>query len=60
MDRVKQFVGLVVALLFILLLSWAGNVDYEEAVRQERQYKEDVCAGFRLDWKSQQVTCKED
>ena len=59
MDRVKRFVGLVVALLFILLLSWAGNADYEEAVRQERQYKEDVCAGFRPDCKSQQVTCKE-
>ena len=60
MDRVKRFVGLVVALLFILLLSWAGNADYEEAVRQERQYKEDVCAGFRPDWKNQQITCKED
>jgi hypothetical protein len=51
MDRVKRFVGLVVALLFILLLSWAGNADYEEAVRQERQYIDDVCAGFRPDWK---------
>jgi hypothetical protein len=60
MDRVKRFVGLVVALLFILLLSWAGNADYEEAVRQERQYIDDVRAGFRPDWKSQQVTCKED
>jgi hypothetical protein len=60
MDRVKRFVGLVVALLFILLLSWAGNADYEKAVRQERQYKEDVCAGFRPDWNDQQVTCKED
>ena len=60
MDRVKRFVGLVVALLFILLLSWAGNADYEEAVRQERQYIDDVRAGFRQDWKSQQVTCKED
>jgi hypothetical protein len=60
MDRVKRFVGLVVALLFILLLSWAGNADYEEAVRQERQYIDDVCAGFRPDWKNQQVTCKED
>ena len=60
MDRVKRFLGLVVALLFILLLSWAGNADYEEAVRQERQYIDDVRAGFRQDWKSQQVTCKED
>jgi hypothetical protein len=60
MDRVKRFVGFLVALLFILLLSWAGNADYEEAVRQERQYKEDVCADFRPDWNDQQVTCKED
>jgi hypothetical protein len=59
MDRVKRFVGLLVALLFILLLSWAGNADYEEAVRQERQYIDDVCFGFRPDWKNQQVTCKE-
>ena len=60
MDRVKRFVGFLVALLFILLLSWAGNADYEEAVRQERQYVEDVCSGFRPNWKDQQVTCKED
>jgi hypothetical protein len=59
MDRVKRFVGFLVALLFILLLSWAGNADYEEAVRQERQYIDDVCFGFRPDWKNQQVTCKE-
>jgi hypothetical protein len=60
MDRVKRFVGFLVALLFILLLSWAGNADYEEAVRQERQYIDDVCFGFRPDWKNQQITCKED
>jgi hypothetical protein len=47
------------ALLFIWLLSWAGNADYQEALRQERQYVEDVCSGFRPNWKDQQVTCKE-
>ena len=59
MDRVKRFVEFLIALLFILLLSWAGNADYEEAVRQERQYIDDVCFGLRPDWKNQQVTCKE-
>lgn len=60
MVKVKRFAGLVVALLFIWLLSWAGNADYQEALRQERQYAEDVCSGFRPNWKDQQVRCKED
>lgn len=60
MKKIKRFAGLVVALLFIWLVSWAGNADYEEALRQERQYVEDVCSGFRPNWKGQQVTCKED
>jgi hypothetical protein len=47
MKKIKRFAGLVMALLFILLLSWAGNADYEEAVRQERQYIDDVCFGFQ-------------
>jgi hypothetical protein len=59
MKKIKRFAGLVVALLFIWLLSWAGNADYEEALRQERQYVEDVCSGFRPNWKDQQVLCEE-
>jgi hypothetical protein len=61
MKKIKRFAGLVMALLFIWLVSSAGNADYEEALRQERQYVEDVCSGFRPNWKDQQqVTCKED
>jgi len=60
MKKIKRFAGLVMALLFIWLVSWAGNADYEEELRQERQYVEDVCSGFRQNWKDQQVTCKED
>jgi hypothetical protein len=32
MKKIKRFAGLVMALLFIWLLSWAGNADYEEAL----------------------------
>ena len=43
MNTIKKFIALVFCILFIWLLSWAANADYEEQLRQEREYKYNVC-----------------
>lgn len=43
MNTIKKFIALVFCILFIWLLSWAGNADYEEQLRQDREYKYNVC-----------------
>lgn len=43
MNTVKKFIALVFCIAFIWLLSWAGNADYEEQLRQDREYKYNVC-----------------
>lgn len=59
MNKAKRFIAFIFVILFVWLLSWAGNADFEEEVRQDREYYQNVCVEKAWPDYKQTKPCKE-
>ena len=53
----ERLAMLVIAIIFLLIMSIAGELDYQDAIEFEKQYMEDVCNKVYPNYKKWDIDC---